>query len=56
MSSPVVKLVAQVFIAGILVLLGVLFLWFPWPGGTSVVMPSVFTSTSVISLGRAMGS
>ena len=38
--SVVVKLVAEVFIAGLLVLLGVLFLWFPWPGGTIVIMPS----------------
>lgn len=39
-TSAIAKLVAQIFVAGVVVLLGVQFAWFPWPGGTIVVLSS----------------
>ncbi len=39
-ASAIAKVVAEVFIAGIMVLLGVQFAWFPWPGLDIVVLSS----------------
>jgi UDP-GlcNAc:undecaprenyl-phosphate GlcNAc-1-phosphate transferase len=56
-TRPLTKLIAQIFIAGVLVLLGVQFAWFPWPGADIVVLsPDLAVVLSIVWVVAAMNA